>query len=219
LKKLSLTSHFSTGHNSKGFTVIELLVSMGIITVILGMILFSYPRFKARSSLSALAREIGLLVREAQVYGLAVKEFPVRDSEFPPYGIHISSDRLKEVILFGDLKAGSTSGLPNNLYESGDGCGSEKTECIRRITITGPEYIDKICVSPGGGHGSGSGQEDICGINELNITFRRPDPEAVIVTDNPTIRYNAGKIYLRTTKDNKQEKIIRVWITGQISIP
>ena len=191
----------------KGFTVIELLVSTGIIIVIMGMVFVGYPRFKARSSLAALAREIGLLIREAQVYGLAVKEFPEREEEFPPYGIHISADRPKEIILFGDLKEGSASGVPNGLYESGDGCGSESTECIRRVTIAGPEFIDKICV------------DEICDIKELNISFRRPDPEALIVTDIPSPRYNAGTIYLRSAKDTREERLIRVWITGQISIP
>ena len=204
---------------TRGFTVVELVVSTGIIIVILGMVFASYPRFRARSSLSALTREVGLLVREAQVFGLAVKEFPQREAEFPPYGIHTNADNNKEFILFGDLvKSGSgATGARANIYDSGDGCGSKKTECVRRISIAGPEFVEKICVIPGGGRG-GSELEELCDIPELNITFRRPDPEAVIVTDDPAIRYNGAKIYLQSGKDNREHKIIRVWITGQTSI-
>ena len=59
-----------------GFTLIEMLVSTGIMLLIMTVVLAGYPRFKARSTLSAAAREIALLIRETQVYGLAVKSFP-----------------------------------------------------------------------------------------------------------------------------------------------
>ena len=202
----------------RGFTVIELLVSTGIIIVIMGLVFVGYTRFKARSSLAALAREVGLLVREAQVYGLAVKEFPVRDAEFPPYGVHISADKPKEIILFGDIVGALTGDEGDGIYQSGDGCGSANTECIRRITIAGPEFVERICVNPGGGQ---SQQEpvELCDITELNISFRRPDPEASIIVSDSAVKYNGAKIYLRSTKDTREERVVRVWITGQISIP
>lgn len=197
---------------TRGFTVIELIVSTGIIILILGLVFFSYPRFKARSSLAALAREIGLLVREAQVYGLAVKEFPEQQLLFPPYGVHISKDKPREVIFFGDI------GSHAFIYESGDGCGEDSTECIRRMTLSGPEYIDKICVIPGGGQGGDEDLTEVCDIDGLNITFRRPDPEAWIVADDPLKRYNGARIYLRSNKDSRETRTVRIWITGQISI-
>lgn len=192
-----------------GFTVIELLVTTGIIVVVLALVFAGYPRFKARSSLAAVARDLGLLVREAQVYGLAVKEFPVRSGDFPPYGVHVSMDNPREIILFGDLD----SGARKNIYDSGDGCGGTATECIRRFTLTGPEYIDKICVNPGG---QTSGE--VCDIKELNITFRRPDPEAVIVTDDAAVTYNGASIYLRSHSSAEEERLVRIWVTGQISV-
>ncbi|HEY4515242.1 MAG TPA: type II secretion system protein [Candidatus Paceibacterota bacterium] len=209
-------------HNyNRGFTVIELIVSTGIIVIVLGIVLAGYPKFRARSSLAALAREVGLLVRESQVYGLAVKEFEnASGKEFPPYGMHIAMNKPKEFILFGDLDGGTP-----NKYDSGDGCGTKTgiTECIRRDSFSGPEYIEKICVIPGGGQGgSGSGLEEICSndkdVPELNITFRRPDPEAVIVISDGNVRYNGAKIYLRSNRDSAETKEVRVWITGQISI-
>ena len=193
-------------NRKSGFTVIELLVTTGIIVVILGVVFTGYPQFKARSSLAALARSVGLLVREAQVYGLAVKQFPVGLKEFPPYGVHISmaKDKQREIILFGDLDSGAQKGV----YDAGTGCGTEATECIRRFTLAGPEYIDKVCVNPGGGNGgSDPGFGEICssddhGITELNITFRRPDPEAIIVAADTSQTYNGATIYLRSNSIN-----------------
>ncbi|MEK7535856.1 MAG: type II secretion system protein [Patescibacteria group bacterium] len=194
---------------NKGFTVVELVVSTGIIIVILGMLFMGYPRFKARSALSALAREVAITVREAQVYGLAVKQL---GNEFPSYGIHISADKPKEIVLFGDYSSGDRE----DIYDSGKGCGSNQTEteCIRRITMIGQEYVEKICVNPGGAQET----EEVCDIPELNITFKRPDPEAIIITDDNSVRYNAAKIYLRSSKDSREQRVVRVWITGQTSV-
>jgi len=198
---------------ARGFTVVELAVSSTIIILILGLVLANYPRFRARNSLAALARNVALLVREAQVYGLAVKEFPQIKQTFPPYGIHISTKNIGEIILFGDLQDGERTGA----YDSGDGCGSGHTECIKRISLSGPEFVDKVCVLSGGGATSDKLTEN-CQISELNISFRRPDPAAVIIVDNLDFRYNAAKIYLRSNKGSDETRVIRVWITGQISI-
>jgi type II secretory pathway pseudopilin PulG len=196
-------------NKTRGFTVVELIISTGIIVLITGAIFISYPRFKARTSLAALAREVGLIVREAQVYGLSVKEFPDIMDRFPPYGVHVSMESPKEFVLFGDLE----SGTRENIYDSDEGCGADvgKTECIRRISFSGPEFVQKICVI------TGTLVED-CSITELNVTFHRPDPEAYIVVKDPAVRYNGANIYLQSRKDSRETKQVRIWITGQISI-
>ena len=205
---------------ARGFTVIELIVTTGIIVLILGVVLAGYPRFRTHSSLAALARSVGLLVREAQVYGLAVKQFPTGSKDFPPYGVHIGMQRPREIILFGDLDSGARAGV----YDIGDGCATPDTECIRRFTLTGPEYIDKICVNPGGGSGIPNPElGELCssdenGIPEVNITFRRPDPEAIIVTSDSSKTYNGASIYLRSNSIPGEHRQVRVWVTGQISI-
>lgn len=200
---------------TRGFTVVELVISTGIIVVVMGAIFIGYPRFRARTSLTSLAREVGLLIRESQVYGLSVKEFPdtycdsTNPDCFPPYGVNVNMARPKEFILFGDL----TTGNKANIYESGDGCGSGpgKTECVRRVSFSGPEFVEKICVVPGT-------LIETCDVTELNITFHRPDPEAYIVTTDSAVRYNGAKIYLKSSRDSRESKQIVVWITGQISI-
>ncbi len=195
--------------------MIELMVSTGIIILILGLIFAGYPKFRARSGLAALTREVGLLVRQAQVYGLAVKEFPARSGEFPAYGVHMDSTNPREIILFADT---DTTPGHRGTYQSGAGCGGAgDSECIRRFTITGTEYIDKFCVIPGGGVQGGT-PEEVCDINELNITYRRPDPEAIIVAVDSSQTFNGATIYLRSGSGEDEVKVIRVWITGQISV-
>ena len=207
--------------SQRGFTLVEMLVSTGIMVLIMTIVFAGYPRFKARSTLSAAAREIGLLVRETQVFGLAVKSFSDTDTApiYPPYGIHLAegTGSKREIIMFADLPSGSQLGV----YESGDGCGSETTECIRRLTLGGAIAISKFCVMSGGGDGVEATEycsDSEMGINQMNVTFRRPDPEAVIVVDDLSERYNGAKIYLHSSREPSEERVVRIWITGQISI-
>ncbi len=203
--------------NKSGMTIIELVVTSGIVVLILTVVLSSYPRFRASSSLTATARELGLFIREAQVYGLAVKSFDKKGEDFPAYGVNIRKDNttgqiIQEIVLFGDVNA-------SGIYENGDNCGGAVTECKKRLSLTGSEYIDKICVNPGGGLRGGDQElEEFCGIDQLNISFKRPDPEASIITTDINTRYNGAKIYLRSKNRELESKVVRVWITGQISI-
>lgn len=214
MKRIKLSIY--TSRRNGGLTVIELLVTTGIIIVILGLVLTGYPAFKAKSALAALAREVGLLVREAQVYGLAVKDSPRQASSGGvPYGIHINEINNKEIILYSDLETGAHP----LIYDSGDGCGSLNTECVKRFTLSGPVFISNFCVIPEGGLGGNPKDlEELCDITEVNINFKRPDPEALIVVDDADRQYNGATIYLKSTKDSEHVKVVRVWITGQISV-
>jgi prepilin-type N-terminal cleavage/methylation domain-containing protein len=200
---------------NKGFTLVEMLVSTGIMVLIMTVIFAGYPRFKARSTLGAAAREIALLVRETQVFGLAVKSFSSSEEIYPPYGVHLSANDKREIIMFADLPPGS------GLYESGDGCGTEVTECVKRLSLSGAVEIGKFCVIAGAG--SANSGTEICsndspGISQLNITFRRPDPEAVIIVDDNAEVYNGANIYLHSSREPSEARVVRVWVTGQISI-
>lgn len=225
-KSLFSRSHFLS--SSKGFTVIESVVVASIIIIVLGTLFSAYPRFRDRTALSTLTRKVALVIRESQVFGLAVKEFP-RDIEtplgivdivnFPDYGVHFSLDNPKQIILFADV--GSLPGL----YDTSLACGHPDSECIRRINISGTEFISDICVSNDvGGVGSNRGiQSRKCaaeGVREINITFRRPDPEAHILTgvSDGFERYNVAEIYLSSLRLPDATRIVRTWISGQISV-
>ena len=212
-----------------GFTVTEVIVVMGIIIIILTTLIGTYPRFRNKSSLASLARRVALVMREAQVFGLAVKEFPNSLStpigSFPPYGFHIDLANPQEMILFADvipeaLPGESVSG--NGIFDTGLACGEEGSECFRRIKFASDEFISDLCVTDGGGQAGQGGELDYdCasdGITRLDVTFRRPDPEARILANSQSSQYNAAQVYLSSTRVKDDERIVRIWITGQISV-
>lgn len=215
-----------TRQSESGFTVTEMVVIAAIIIVILSTLISAYPQFRNRSSLATLARKVALVVREAQVFGLAVREFPrgvvgpesFDITNFPPYGVHISMINGREIILFADVFN------VENAYDRSEPCGLETSECVRRIKLASAEEIFDLCILEGGGSQSSNQNADFtCGMHELDITFRRPDPEAIIYakpTETSLVEgpYNAAEIHLRSNRLPGKEKVVRVWVSGQISI-
>src|SRR5665213_782983 len=88
-----------------GFTLIELLVVVAIIVVISAVILIDNNKFGGQVILENLAYDVALSVRQAQVYGIAVKGFNYTNFQ-AGYGMHFSTatalDQTK-YNLFADL--------------------------------------------------------------------------------------------------------------------
>src|SRR6266481_8758790 len=76
----------------RGFTLVELLVTIGITLVILGTLVFNQSHYSDSAALKNLADTIGLTVRQAQVYGVSVKEFNTGSNNFSSaYGVDFNS--------------------------------------------------------------------------------------------------------------------------------
>src|SRR3989344_4739965 len=81
--------HKKSCHNKKyGFTLVEVMISLTIVTLIMGVILFNYSTFNDNLALSAAMQETSLVIRKAQTYGLSVKEVVVGGGQFnSAYGV------------------------------------------------------------------------------------------------------------------------------------
>jgi type II secretory pathway pseudopilin PulG len=212
--------HFLHKKSGTGFTIIESVVVMAIVILLLGMLFASYPKFRGESALSAVSRRVALVFREAQVYGVAVREFSPDNfnpadqldfSTFSAYGVYIDMAKPREMILFSDVV------VSNSLYDKGQNCGSDKTECVRRVRFTGGDRITKLCVSRELDYLT-SGVA-CTAVDTLHVSFLRPDPEAIIRTTKADgTLWNAAEIHLQSSRSGQSVKVVRVWISGQISV-
>ena len=57
-----------------GFTLTELLVVVGIMTIMNLLIFANYPEFSQRLALKRTSEDIALIVRQAQAYSLGIKK-------------------------------------------------------------------------------------------------------------------------------------------------
>jgi prepilin-type N-terminal cleavage/methylation domain-containing protein len=80
---------------NSGFTLVEMMVVMTLVTILATVIIFNHQKFNDNLELTNLSYEVALSLRQAQVYGVSVKEFKEGTTEEQrfgtPYGVHFNS--------------------------------------------------------------------------------------------------------------------------------
>ncbi|OGG55362.1 hypothetical protein A3D62_02330 [Candidatus Kaiserbacteria bacterium RIFCSPHIGHO2_02_FULL_49_11] len=187
--------------HSRGFSLIELVVTVGILTVITGALLANHASFGGSILVENLAYDVALSLRQAQVFGLSVREFNTGSGQFDiGYGIHFDRDDLSTYRLFADIDKGKT-------FNAGDG-----TEEI--FTIGRGYSIRDICATSLGG-------VEVCSstgaLQNLDVVFIRPDPDAIMRVNGDTASvYQRARIVVQSPQEKTRE--VSVEATGQISV-
>lgn len=192
--------------SQKGFTLVELMVVVGVVTIITTLILTRYSQFNNTILLSNLAYDIALSARQAQVYGLSVRERTTGVQTFNiAYGLYFNRSNPTSYSLFSD----------NNDNQYYDEAGDTIIELynVRR----GYEFLE-FCVAPASG-------AEVCtpyDIEALSVTFKRPDPDAFIYATPNAADPGANQSYssarITIGSPQGQERSISVTAAGQISV-
>lgn len=233
----------SLSHTAKGFTLIELIVVLGIFLMISAVTLANYPAFNSRVSISTLANGIAVSIREAQVYGVSVKNATTTAlGLYPSYGIYFNiaagngQASSTQYVLFFDRQE---SGMFNTYNKPlGDGRFNDATERVQAIALSNGNEIVRIY----GKQASDSTPAQACNDNKAgytcgiaaHISFKRPNPDAKICmvtgsatwpqgtgtcggTQPNTARVGELHIVIRS-KDGNYTKDIVVYSSGQVAI-
>ncbi len=196
----------------KGFTLLEMVISIAIFAFLTAFLVAKYGSFNQGVLLTNLAYDVALTIRNAQSYGLNVKSLPTSDSNYSDqfntaYGVHFSavSPNNNNMIFFADLNN-------NQSYDS-----SPTDEKISVSTFKRGFVIDRICAV-----GTTGFCDNNLTMNSLDITYKRPDPDAVILavwtSGGAPARTNSAIISLRSGNDSANLKMIKVSSVGQITV-
>ncbi len=212
--------------SKKGFTLAEMVICIAIVGAISAVAMFSYTQFSDNLNLSSASQEIALEIRQAQIYGVSVKENAVGSGVFTSgYGFQASLSDPTSYYIFVDLNN-------NGKYDGGPNC-SASPECVEKISLRNSVSITGICGMAFGGVSVSCPLD--AAIKTMNIVFLRPDPTALIrflnISNNfyvgggiyqPNINcptcgtFQTGQIVL-TSAGGKTANII-IQNTGQVSI-
>jgi len=189
-----------------GFTLVELLVTISIFVILTGVVLFSQSKFNSTILLTNLAYDTALTIRQAQTYGINIKEFGT--NQFVPYGVHFDISANKSFILFADTDS-------NNLFTGSDlaHCVSA-VGCVNRYNIKSGNSIVALCKGEvlAGGKICKTGDNII----KLDVVFKRPNPDAHMITNIGDTEYTVATIILGNSDGNVRK--VRIQSNGLIQI-
>lgn len=195
-----------------GFTLMELLVVVALLMIILSVSLFNYDKFGKDVELENAVYSVALAIREAQVYGVnkALKDVSEPENSFGGsygYGAYfnkenenpsLAADKKKFLLFIDDVS--------NNQVFNGDCLGGENDECFSQIYLTKGNYISNIEVFD---------NDEWTLKEEVNIFFKRPNPDAVIKISTDT--YSKARITISSPGEVYKRCII-IGAAGDITI-
>lgn len=198
-----------------GFTLIEILVAIAIMTIIMGVVVFDHQRFSEQMRITNLSYQIALSIRETQAYGINVRGLGTNtDQRFDVgYGIHFDMATPHSYTTFADKPD-----LTPNKYDKDDGEKlstynlekGNKIKSICRIEITSGSNYDTYCTDDPGAD-----------FNGIDITFKRPNPDANftrLVEEGTDINIpNTQKVQIKIESPSGICRMVEVNSAGQIS--
>jgi len=178
--------------------VIELIISVAIITVISLLIVPSFGRSREQRALDTAADEISLLFHQAETKALAV--YKSESGIFPGYGVHVEMVSPQTVILFPDVDASKQINP-----------GTEDTDTASVVYNLPDNIRIKDIIKK-------SGNESCA---QLDIVYLRPLPT---ITAYGTCGIASGdlgpgeyEIILESTERQLSKKV-SIWATGVLSM-
>lgn len=182
-------------NKQKGFTLIELIVVVGIFLVLTAVVVFNYNKFSNDTILTNMAYEMALSYRQAQVFGVAA----VGDTgDFgKAYGISIYAPvgDQKRYRLFVDQDQ-------DGLYDA----GASPSELIEEYTLQRDVVISGLADSLGGSC-------NVLTSNLMNVLFLRPSQTALV---NGASNRDFGEIELSNSQGTK--RYVRILNNGQVYV-
>lgn len=202
---LSACSSFKKVRAVRGFTLVELVVSIGIIGVITGVVIVNYRDFESTTVLKNSAYDVALGLREAQLKSISVVRGTSGGFDYP-YGVSLTPGAA----YFTAFRYLSATGYPQNQGALSEVVG---TEMLPGTTIT----VVDLCVT------TTLSATEVCGLQRLDLSFRRPEfnalafalPASGAPLDDEVIE---SRIILSSNRNPGLEFQVKVTVFGQVSV-
>ncbi|MEK7567727.1 MAG: prepilin-type N-terminal cleavage/methylation domain-containing protein [Patescibacteria group bacterium] len=192
---------------SAGFTLVELMVTVSVMTLVSSVVLYENSKFNSTILLTNLGYEIALTARQAQVFGLSSKIAQIGGSTQVGYGIYFDLDDSQRFILFVDT---NTAGGNKYSYQEG--------EAINIIGINNRNQVFDICTLSGTTW-TCAVANSLDSLRKTSISFLRPNPEPEFRDSAQNkITADAIKIVLKNISSETDKRCVLVTLAGQISV-
>lgn len=186
---------FPVTHTSeRGFSLVELLVVTAVIALVTSAVLANHAKFGTTVVLERLVYDVGLTLHKAQTYGISVYR-STSGTFAQSYGMYFNITTPSASILFADQVS------VNGIYDNG--------ESLELQTLPNGYTVYDLCVTPAFG-------VENCAITRLDISFSRPDPDALIYAEGGATTYSTARIVVRSPQGDTRNIVVEA--SGQIVI-
>jgi len=202
-----------------GFTLVELIVVIGIVALIASITLANFPKLRSSITLDQEVRKVSVALRRAQQFAMGVRRF---DDTLPPDFAACSEFFKAQFPAYGVvLFAGSSLNDSYAIYADPD-CNNESAtysgDLIQEFEFEHGVRVEKICLDIDNPEVDCSDDSEY---TKLDIWYIRPGPRVSLTAyqDTGTVKNasNSAKITFKST-DSGLKKSIIVRTTGQITI-
>lgn len=195
-----------------GFTLIELVVVVGIISMMSLLMLNNIPKISQSTYLNTAADEVVTLTKDIRQRSISIKEF--HGGLFPSYGLYFDTTNPRQVTVYADCVADDSA---DNQLDNGDSfvyqpvtptCGAP-SDLVETHTLYRESKIDSIHTITSAGT-----------VNETKayVEFVRPEPSTWISkSDNSLLESGRVEVTL-TDRNGEFKKTIVYWNNGHIEI-
>ncbi|MEO6536077.1 MAG: prepilin-type N-terminal cleavage/methylation domain-containing protein [Candidatus Paceibacterota bacterium] len=212
---------------NKGFTLVEMLVVLAIISIISAIAVTGQSTFNQSLLLTNTAYTVALSAREAQSFGLSSRKFG--NVTNAGYGVHFDRSLPSSYQLFADIS--NVSVAPSNCPASAGGPDVKYGNCVYDSSPA-DGLVEKFTFSRGFKVLSFCGKQTTSGtlycsnsapsnqLSTLDVVFIRPNTSAVIsgTASGSSIKEFSCAIITLTDSTNVATKAIRISSLGEISI-
>ncbi len=207
----------------RGFTMVEMLVSLGIILIITSIVLLGQDRFNKNLVLVDTAYTVAFTLRQAQTFALSSRKF--QTTQNAGYGVHFTKGSFTSYTLFADTvpsaPGNGQGGLcPGHVAQTGlesrpGNCEyNGSAELVTTYNLNHGFKVSGFCGFPKVGL-----QQCIIGdLDELHISFLRPNTQAVMLGERAgsLVELTSAKIYI--TSPDGENRCVNVSKVGQIAV-
>ena len=198
----------NTNHH-RGFTLIEMVVSLSIFAFMTAFLLAKYGTFNQGILLTDLAYDTAITIRNAQasalnVQGVASSTYVGKLIFSNAYGVHFGgSTPVNQFIYYVNT---GVAGLPSRTFAGG-------SQIITTYTMKTGDVISEICIQP----------ESPClstdSVTSLDIAFQRPNPDALMTAYSASVGTTSPSFAQVTIVANDgSTRYVAVRSTGEISV-
>lgn len=205
-----------------GFSLPELIIVIAIFVIISSIAMFNQSKLSSSVLLTNMGYEVGLAVREAQIYGIGVRSEDLGTTFTGQYGAHFSvaDGQERQVIVFADQA--DINGGPNFKYDEGEEkyiyeFDNRRGNKIAALCVGNIDTSNTETCAAGASFGAAES------LTEFDILFKRPNPSALIygptAVDDPTPVAKIGRAYIVVSSvDGDDCRVVIIESTGQIRV-